>query len=153
MSPFRVTCKLARPNQPFWLNRPGQLAGNSEGAHGIFFSTLIFIYFFKYETIVSRNGLSLGYSERDTSSVLPHMFKLLLLLVSMYSYESSTVHAQQGIQKQVCYYLQIQWQLTFFGQYQNCKKRSWKVLGFFQSVQFGCIYFFVCMNMYILTGK
>ena len=26
-------------------------------------------YFFKYETIVSRNGLSLGYSERDTSSV------------------------------------------------------------------------------------
>ena len=25
--------------------------------------------FLKYETIVSRNGLSLGYSERDTSSV------------------------------------------------------------------------------------
>ena len=25
--------------------------------------------FFKYETIVSRNGLSLGYSEQDTSSV------------------------------------------------------------------------------------
>ena len=25
--------------------------------------------FFKYETIVSRNGLSLGYSELDTSSV------------------------------------------------------------------------------------
>ena len=33
------------------------------------FYTLIFIYFFKYETIVSRNGLSLGYSERETSSV------------------------------------------------------------------------------------
>ena len=26
-------------------------------------------FFFKYETIVSRNGLSLGYSERDTSSL------------------------------------------------------------------------------------
>ena len=34
-----------------------------------FFYSLIFIYFFKYETNVSRNGLSLGYSERDTSSV------------------------------------------------------------------------------------
>ena len=33
------------------------------------FSILIFVYFFKYETIVSRNGLSLGYSERDTSNV------------------------------------------------------------------------------------
>ena len=63
---------MARPNQPFWLNRPGQLAGNSERARGILFlfSLLIFISFFKYETIVSRNGLSLGYSERDTSSVL-----------------------------------------------------------------------------------
>ena len=29
----------------------------------------IFIYFLKYETIVSRNGLSLGYSEQDTCSV------------------------------------------------------------------------------------
>ena len=26
-------------------------------------------HFYKYETIVSRNGLSLGYSELDTSSV------------------------------------------------------------------------------------
>jgi hypothetical protein len=60
---------MARPNQPFWLNWPGQLAGNSERAHGILFSILIFIYFLKYETIVSRNGLSLGYSERDISSV------------------------------------------------------------------------------------
>ena len=31
---------------------------------------LILIYFLKYETIVSRNGLSLGYSEQDTSSVI-----------------------------------------------------------------------------------
>ena len=31
---------------------------------------LILIYFSKYETIVTRNGLSLGYSERDTSSVI-----------------------------------------------------------------------------------
>ena len=44
---------------------------DSEKARGIFFYlyTLILIYLFKYETIVSRNGLSLGYSERDTSSV------------------------------------------------------------------------------------
>ena len=57
---------------PFWLNRPGQLAGNSERARGIFFLfyILISIYSFKYETIVSRNGMSLGYSERDTSSVI-----------------------------------------------------------------------------------
>ena len=34
------------------------------------FSLLISIYIFKYETIVGRNGLSLGYSERDTSSVI-----------------------------------------------------------------------------------
>ena len=56
---------------PFWLNRPGQVAGNSERARGIFslFYNLIFILFFKYETIVSRYGWSLGYSERDTSSV------------------------------------------------------------------------------------
>ena len=51
-----------------WLNRPGQLADNSERAGGIFY-ILILINFFKYETIVSRNGLSLGYSEKDTISV------------------------------------------------------------------------------------
>ena len=33
------------------------------------FYTLFFIHFLKYETIVSRNGLSLWYSEQDTSSV------------------------------------------------------------------------------------
>ena len=35
------------------------------------FSLLYFIFylFFEYETIVSKNGLPLGYSERDTSSV------------------------------------------------------------------------------------
>ena len=51
---------------PFWLNWQNQLAGYSERAHGIFFS---FIYFLEYDTIVSINGLSLGYSEQDTSSV------------------------------------------------------------------------------------
>ena len=63
--------KLVSPNQPFRLKRPGQLAGNSENARGIFFLfyILISIYSFKYETIVSRNGMSLGYSERDTCSV------------------------------------------------------------------------------------
>ena len=52
-------------------NLPGQLAGSSERASGIFslFYISILIYCFKYETIVSRNGLSLGYSEQDTSSV------------------------------------------------------------------------------------
>ena len=34
----------------------------------------MFIYFFKYQTIVSRNGLSFGYSERDTSSVTPDSY-------------------------------------------------------------------------------
>ena len=50
---------------------PGQLAGNSERARWFLFLfyILIYIYFFKYETIVSRNGLSLGYSEQDTGSV------------------------------------------------------------------------------------
>ena len=62
-SPFRVTCQLAKPNQPFYLNRPGQLAGNPERAGGFFFSLNSFIHFLKYETIVSINGLSLGYSE------------------------------------------------------------------------------------------
>ena len=33
-------------HQPFWLNRPGQLAGNSERAREISFSPLYF-YFFK----------------------------------------------------------------------------------------------------------
>ena len=37
---------------------------------GFFFLFYILIYFLKYETIVSRNGLSLGYSEQDTSSVI-----------------------------------------------------------------------------------
>ena len=48
----------------------------SISVHRIFFFSFIFIFifsfsfiFFKYETIVSRNGLSLGYSERDISSV------------------------------------------------------------------------------------
>ena len=44
------------------------------------FSLLILICFFKYETIVSTNGLSLGYSERDTSSVM-HLIILLLLSI------------------------------------------------------------------------
>ena len=59
------------PNQPFWLNRPGQLAGNSERALGISFFLLYlnFNLFFKYETIVSRNDLSLGYSEGEASCV------------------------------------------------------------------------------------
>ena len=36
-----------RKNQPFWLNWPGQLAGNSERACGIFvlFYISLFIYF------------------------------------------------------------------------------------------------------------
>ena len=36
------------------------------------FDVLIFIYSLKYETIVSKNGLSLGYSKRDTCSVCSH---------------------------------------------------------------------------------
>ena len=51
----------------------GHLAGNSDRARGIFFFLFyinqIFIYFLKYEIIVSRNGLSFGYLEQDTSSV------------------------------------------------------------------------------------
>ena len=34
-----------------------------------FIFSFIFSFFLKYETIVSRNGLSIGYSEQDTSSV------------------------------------------------------------------------------------
>ena len=41
-SPFRVSWQLAWPNQPFWLNWPGQLAGNSERARWIFYSLLYF---------------------------------------------------------------------------------------------------------------
>ena len=33
------------------------------------YGSIILIYFLKYETIVSINGLFLGYSERDTISV------------------------------------------------------------------------------------
>ena len=57
--------------QPKKLVRHGLLAGNSERACGILFlfSLLISFYFLEYETIVSRNDLSLGYSERDKSSV------------------------------------------------------------------------------------
>ena len=56
---------------PAFLAESAWPAGNSERARGISFSLLYFNfhYFLKYETIVSRNGLSLGYSERDTSSV------------------------------------------------------------------------------------
>ena len=40
-----------------------------KGLVGFFSLLYFFIYFFEYEIIVSRNGLSLGYSERYTSSV------------------------------------------------------------------------------------
>ena len=67
-SPFRVISYLARPNQPFWLNQPGQLAGNSERAYIFLIYILISIYLFKYETTISRNCLSLGYSACIISS-------------------------------------------------------------------------------------
>ena len=41
------------------------LTGQADSAKKV-----ILIYIFKYETIVSRNGLSLGYSERDKGSVI-----------------------------------------------------------------------------------
>ena len=49
----------------------GWMGHASKMAHRIFFLfyVLIFICFFNYETVVSRNGLSLGYSEGDTISV------------------------------------------------------------------------------------
>ena len=52
--------------QPKRLVRPGKLAGSSERARGILFS-LLYLKF-------NRNGLSLGYSERDTSSVKASYF-------------------------------------------------------------------------------
>jgi hypothetical protein len=45
MSPIRVTCQLARPIQPTRLVRLGQLAGNSERTHGIFFPLLYFNFY------------------------------------------------------------------------------------------------------------
>ena len=65
----RVTCKQAMQIQPKRLVRPGHLAGNFETA------LLILIYFSKYETIVSRNGSPLGYSEQDTSTVIIDAFE------------------------------------------------------------------------------
>ena len=50
------------------------------------FYILIFIYFFKYETIVSRNGLSLGYSERDISSVKANLIYMTLWKKTCWSY-------------------------------------------------------------------
>ena len=61
-----------------------------------FFSLLYFHFhfFFVYETIVSRNGLSLGYSERDTSSVhtkfhRPFPRQLLFLIKTKLTQESA----------------------------------------------------------------
>ena len=42
---------------------------------GFFLLFCILISFLKYETIVSRNGLSLGYSEGDTSSGILEEFQ------------------------------------------------------------------------------
>ena len=65
--------KSQEPFQSYLLTGQADLAKKVtlKGLMGFFFlfSLLIIIYFFKYETIVSRNGLSLGYSEQDTSSV------------------------------------------------------------------------------------
>ena len=44
------------------------LSGQADSAQKAVY-ILILINFFKYETIVSRNGLSLGCLEQDTSSV------------------------------------------------------------------------------------
>ena len=46
------------------------LTGQADSAKkASFFSLITLIHFFKYETIVGRNGLCLGYSERDARSV------------------------------------------------------------------------------------
>ena len=47
------------------------------GFHFLFY-ILIFIYFFKYETIVSRNGLSLWCSEPHTSSVIIVLVRIFM---------------------------------------------------------------------------
>ena len=85
------TCQLARPIHSKRLVRSGQQV-TLKGLVGFFslFYILIFIYFSKYETIVRRNGLSLGYSERDTSSVESvchhrYSFHFLLFLFLFFS--------------------------------------------------------------------
>ena len=68
--------------------RIGTLVGNSERACGIFFPFTLLI--FKYETIVSRNGLSLGYSEQDTSNLGPFQNSKMCLILGNLDIISST---------------------------------------------------------------
>ena len=60
---------------------------------------LFSFYFFKYETIVSTNGLSLGYSERDTSSVSSHHIKDSIYWDKNLPFQS---YAQAGYQLIFC---------------------------------------------------
>ena len=68
-----------------WLDWPSPfsaaLQNGSQDFFFLYYYILIFIYFFKYENIVSRNGLSLGYSEQDTSSVLSFLIVHLLIIL------------------------------------------------------------------------
>ena len=81
---------------PFWLNCPGQLAGNSERV--FFFLTFIFNQLFL--TIVSRNALSLGYSEQDTSSVsLNTVFSHIVSTETIFSFLSWKSKGPQYIRK------------------------------------------------------
>ena len=63
---------IFKPHEAFQSYLLTGQADSAKKARGIFFSLIILIHFLQYETIVSRNGLSLGYSERDTSSVLQY---------------------------------------------------------------------------------
>ena len=71
------------------------------GFHFLYY-ILISIYFFKYETIASRNGLYLGHSKLDTSSVnqLQHISALWILelcfdwLIYQYKFTTYTTHTR-----------------------------------------------------------
>ena len=129
-SPFRVTCQLAKPNQPFYLNRPGQLAGNPERAGEIFFSLISFIHFLKYETIVSINGLSLGYSEQGTCSVASRYGNFSI------AYTPTKVHQNYQKNREFCYIRKRweenepndwSWLMNSFGLHLTCPKN--KIIG------------------------
>ena len=69
--------RAIQPNQPFWLNRPDQLAGNSERARGIFslFYNLILFNFFNMKPLSVEMACLLGIQNEIQAVCLQKLFQ------------------------------------------------------------------------------
>ena len=115
------------PIQSKMLVRPG----NSEKTCGIFFLfALLILVFWKYETIVSINGLSLGYSEQGTCSVASRYGNFSI------AYTPTKVHQNYQKNREFCYIRKRweenepndwSWLMNSFGLHLTCPKN--KIIG------------------------